>query len=154
MGCTRSWCDKYGDIVLEVVHKEFKAHVGEMENQRRVGKQQRKAVRAAREKAVAEALVENDENNNNINLPSTVLVQNLKAGVGTSPVKKSSKANLNQCFTTGDGTCTEAKAKLPLIVESPDRATRGQLGFEEEMDGKLTAALQRMPSQRFNISLR
>ena len=136
------------------MHKEFQAHVGEMENQRRIGKQQRKAVRAAREKAAAAALIENDENRNNFNLPSNILVQNPKGGVGTSPMKKSPKANLNQCFTTGDGTCTEAKAKLPLIEESPDRANRGQLGFEEEMDGKLTAALQRMPSQRFNISLR
>ncbi|XP_042419300.1 uncharacterized protein LOC122007839 [Zingiber officinale] len=27
----RSWCDRYGDIVLDVVRKEFKDHVGEME---------------------------------------------------------------------------------------------------------------------------
>ncbi|XP_010913368.1 uncharacterized protein [Elaeis guineensis] len=30
----RSWCDRYGDIVLDVVRKEFKDHVGEMENLR------------------------------------------------------------------------------------------------------------------------
>ncbi|KAJ4958403.1 hypothetical protein NE237_025514 [Protea cynaroides] len=30
----KSWCDRYGDIVLDVVKKEFKDHVGEMENQR------------------------------------------------------------------------------------------------------------------------
>ncbi|XP_028792414.1 uncharacterized protein LOC114748219 [Neltuma alba] len=30
----KSWCEKYGDVVLEVVKKEFKEHVGEMENMR------------------------------------------------------------------------------------------------------------------------
>lgn len=32
--CWRSWCDRYGDVVLDVVKKEFKDHVGEMENMR------------------------------------------------------------------------------------------------------------------------
>ncbi|KAI8565681.1 hypothetical protein RHMOL_Rhmol03G0279600 [Rhododendron molle] len=27
----KSWCDRYGDVVLDVVRKEFKDHVGEME---------------------------------------------------------------------------------------------------------------------------
>lgn len=26
----RSWCDQYGDVVLDVVRKEFKDHVGQM----------------------------------------------------------------------------------------------------------------------------
>ncbi|OMO52239.1 hypothetical protein CCACVL1_29296 [Corchorus capsularis] len=30
----KSWCDRYGDVVLDVVKKEFKEHVGEMENMR------------------------------------------------------------------------------------------------------------------------
>ncbi|CAO2822546.1 unnamed protein product [Amaranthus hypochondriacus] len=30
----RSWCEKYGDVVLDVVKKEFKDHVGEMETMR------------------------------------------------------------------------------------------------------------------------
>ncbi|KAJ7957730.1 Uveal autoantigen with coiled-coil domains and ankyrin repeats isoform 1 [Quillaja saponaria] len=30
----KSWCDRYGDVVLDVVKKEFKDHVGEMENMR------------------------------------------------------------------------------------------------------------------------
>ncbi|KAK6944405.1 hypothetical protein RJ641_025507 [Dillenia turbinata] len=30
----RSWCDRYGDVVLDVVRKEFKDHVGELENLR------------------------------------------------------------------------------------------------------------------------
>ncbi|KAI9126056.1 hypothetical protein K1719_003474 [Acacia pycnantha] len=30
----KSWCDKYGDVVLEVVKKEFKEHVGDMEIKR------------------------------------------------------------------------------------------------------------------------
>ncbi|KAJ1385889.1 hypothetical protein SESBI_41293 [Sesbania bispinosa] len=29
-----SWCDRYGDVVLDVVKKEFKSHVGEMEKMR------------------------------------------------------------------------------------------------------------------------
>lgn len=33
-GC-RSWCERYGDVVLDVVKKEFKDHVGEMENMRK-----------------------------------------------------------------------------------------------------------------------
>lgn len=32
--CSRSWCDRYGDGVLDVVKKEFKDHVGEMESKR------------------------------------------------------------------------------------------------------------------------
>ncbi|CAN1290347.1 hypothetical protein LINPERPRIM_LOCUS20647 [Linum perenne] len=28
----KSWCDRYGEVVLDVVKKEFKDHVGEMEN--------------------------------------------------------------------------------------------------------------------------
>ncbi|KAG8367514.1 hypothetical protein BUALT_Bualt16G0079800 [Buddleja alternifolia] len=30
----KSWCDEYGDVVLDVVRKEFKNHVGEMGNSR------------------------------------------------------------------------------------------------------------------------
>ncbi|KAF2310518.1 hypothetical protein GH714_013490 [Hevea brasiliensis] len=30
----KSWCDRYGDVVLDVVKKEFKDHVGELENRR------------------------------------------------------------------------------------------------------------------------
>ncbi|KAH7659977.1 Retrovirus capsid C-terminal protein [Dioscorea alata] len=30
----KSWCERYGDIVLDVVKKEFKDHVGEMENKK------------------------------------------------------------------------------------------------------------------------
>ncbi|XVE71569.1 hypothetical protein DITRI_Ditri10aG0161700 [Diplodiscus trichospermus] len=30
----KSWCDRYGDVVLDVVKKEFKDHIGEMENMR------------------------------------------------------------------------------------------------------------------------
>ncbi|XVE63599.1 hypothetical protein DITRI_Ditri07aG0032700 [Diplodiscus trichospermus] len=30
----KSWCDRYGDVVLDVVKKEFKDHVGDMENMR------------------------------------------------------------------------------------------------------------------------
>ncbi|XP_043698892.1 uncharacterized protein LOC122649714 [Telopea speciosissima] len=35
----KSWCDRYGEIVLDVVKKEFKDHVGEMENQRNVARE-------------------------------------------------------------------------------------------------------------------
>ncbi|KMT03593.1 hypothetical protein BVRB_8g192660 [Beta vulgaris subsp. vulgaris] len=31
----KSWCERYGDVVLDVVKKEFKDHVGEMENMRK-----------------------------------------------------------------------------------------------------------------------
>lgn len=30
----RQWCDRYGDVVLDVVRKEFKQHVAEMGNSR------------------------------------------------------------------------------------------------------------------------
>ncbi|KAL9261300.1 hypothetical protein AKJ16_DCAP25132 [Drosera capensis] len=30
----KSWCDRYGEVVLDVVKKEFKEHVGEMGNKR------------------------------------------------------------------------------------------------------------------------
>ncbi|KAK7388555.1 hypothetical protein VNO78_23374 [Psophocarpus tetragonolobus] len=32
----KSWCDRYGDVVLDVVKKEFKDHVAEMENRRNI----------------------------------------------------------------------------------------------------------------------
>ncbi|KAK1268659.1 hypothetical protein QJS04_geneDACA005343 [Acorus gramineus] len=35
----KSWCDRYGDVVLDVVKKEFKDHVGEMETLRNAAKE-------------------------------------------------------------------------------------------------------------------
>ncbi|EXB87681.1 hypothetical protein L484_006425 [Morus notabilis] len=37
----KSWCDRYGDVVLDVVKKEFKDHVGEMENMRNEAREKR-----------------------------------------------------------------------------------------------------------------
>ncbi|MCI11478.1 hypothetical protein A2U01_0032579, partial [Trifolium medium] len=34
-----SWCDRYGDVVLDVVKKEFKTHVEEMENMRSIARE-------------------------------------------------------------------------------------------------------------------
>lgn len=149
--CCRSWCDRYGDVVLEVVHKEFKDHVGEMENQRKAGKLKRAASKAAKEKELAAfTKKENDENCGHPNI-SNVLLQSPKTGAAF--VKRSPKTSLNQCFTTTGATLVESKAKLPLIEEQPEgdvvRNCRG-LGFDKELDGKLTAEILRMPSKRFN----
>ncbi len=149
--CCRSWCDRYGDVVLEVVHKEFKDHVGEMENQRKAGKLKRAASKAAKEKELAAFTKnENDENSGHPNI-SNVLLQSPKTGAAF--VKRSPKTSLNQCFTTTGATLVESKAKLPLIEEQPEgdvvRNCRG-LGFDKELDGKLTAEILRMPSKRFN----
>ncbi|KAA3476834.1 Peptidyl-prolyl cis-trans isomerase cyp8 [Gossypium australe] len=38
----KSWCDRYGEVVLDVVKKEFREHVGEMENMRYVTRQKLK----------------------------------------------------------------------------------------------------------------
>ncbi|KAG2668506.1 hypothetical protein I3760_15G164000 [Carya illinoinensis] len=35
----KPWCDRYGDVVLDVVKKEFKDHVGEMENMRNASRE-------------------------------------------------------------------------------------------------------------------
>ncbi|KAK1554050.1 hypothetical protein Q3G72_007190 [Acer saccharum] len=35
----KTWCDRYGDVVLDVVKKEFKDHVGEMENMRNTARE-------------------------------------------------------------------------------------------------------------------
>ncbi|CAL0307083.1 unnamed protein product [Lupinus luteus] len=35
----KTWCDRYGDVVLDVVKKEFKEHVGEMENMRNIARE-------------------------------------------------------------------------------------------------------------------
>ncbi|KAL5985541.1 hypothetical protein ACLOJK_027526 [Asimina triloba] len=35
----KSWCDRYGDVVLDVVKKEFKDHVSEMESLRNAAKE-------------------------------------------------------------------------------------------------------------------
>ncbi|KAH9569180.1 hypothetical protein CY35_03G118700 [Sphagnum magellanicum] len=147
----KSWCDRYGDVVLEVVHKEFKDHVGEMENQRKAGKLKRAASKAAKEKELAAFTKnENDENSGHPNI-SNVLLQSPKTGAAF--VKRSPKTSLNQCFTTTGATLVESKAKLPLIEEQPEgdvvRNCRG-LGFDKELDGKLTAEILRMPSKRFN----
>lgn len=37
----KSWCDRYGEVVLDVVKKEFKDHVGEMENMRNATREKR-----------------------------------------------------------------------------------------------------------------
>ncbi|GLJ43260.1 hypothetical protein SUGI_0898210 [Cryptomeria japonica] len=36
-----SWCERYGDVVLDVVRKEFKHHIREMENLRRTAQERR-----------------------------------------------------------------------------------------------------------------
>lgn len=51
----KSWCDRYGDIVLDVVQKEFKDHVGEMDNLRKTAREKRNS--AARRRGL-----EDDEN--------------------------------------------------------------------------------------------
>lgn len=51
----KSWCDRYGDIVLDVVQKEFKEHVGEMDNLRKTAREKRNS--AARRRGL-----EDDEN--------------------------------------------------------------------------------------------
>ncbi|XP_039051376.1 uncharacterized protein LOC120192714 [Hibiscus syriacus] len=38
----KSWCDRYGEVVLDVVKKEFKEHVGEMESMRNITRQKHK----------------------------------------------------------------------------------------------------------------
>ncbi|WJX95954.1 hypothetical protein P8452_77216 [Trifolium repens] len=35
----KSWCDRYGDVVLDVVKKEFKTHVEEMESMRSIARE-------------------------------------------------------------------------------------------------------------------
>ncbi|XP_065848779.1 uncharacterized protein [Euphorbia lathyris] len=35
----KSWCERYGDVVLDVVKKEFKEHVGEMENMKNAARE-------------------------------------------------------------------------------------------------------------------
>lgn len=35
----KSWCDKYGDVVLHVVKKEFKNNVEEMENKLNISRE-------------------------------------------------------------------------------------------------------------------
>lgn len=37
----KSWCDRYGDVVLDVVKKEFKDHVGDMENTRNAAREKK-----------------------------------------------------------------------------------------------------------------
>ncbi|WOL19069.1 hypothetical protein Cni_G27866 [Canna indica] len=55
----KAWCDRYGDIVLDVVRKEFKDHVGEMETLRSAASD-RKHEHGGAEKWVA--FEEKDEN--------------------------------------------------------------------------------------------
>ncbi|KAG9456210.1 hypothetical protein H6P81_000718 [Aristolochia fimbriata] len=54
----KSWCDRYGEIVLDVVRKEFKDHVGEMETLRNATREKRR-ISSARWVAFGE-----DENEN------------------------------------------------------------------------------------------
>lgn len=39
----KTWCDRYGEIVLDVVRKEFRDHVGEMETLRNTAKERRES---------------------------------------------------------------------------------------------------------------
>ncbi|KAJ0989523.1 hypothetical protein J5N97_007879 [Dioscorea zingiberensis] len=56
----KSWCERYGDIVLNVVKKEFKDHVGEMEN-KKIASREKHGV-GGTEKWVAFQESDNDEN--------------------------------------------------------------------------------------------
>ncbi|XP_078429582.1 uncharacterized protein LOC144701711 [Wolffia australiana] len=45
----RAWCDRYGGVVLDVVKKEFKDHVGEMETKRNAAAEGRRRRRSSDE---------------------------------------------------------------------------------------------------------
>lgn len=53
----KSWCDRYGEVVLDVVRKEFKEHVGEIENLRNVARD-----RHVKNSSGWETFEEDDEN--------------------------------------------------------------------------------------------
>ncbi|XP_072993498.1 uncharacterized protein [Typha latifolia] len=59
----KSWCDRYGDVVLDVVKKEFKEHVGEMESLRNPARENKSCgSRGCTENYWVAFKEENDEN--------------------------------------------------------------------------------------------
>ncbi|XP_024537707.1 neurofilament heavy polypeptide [Selaginella moellendorffii] len=125
----KSWCDRYGDVVLDVVHKEFKGHVKDMEAARKNAKEKRRA--------------ENDENSGGF----------CENGATTFPSKpsskqatliKSSKSSVNtRCFTTTDESSPRRAAakKVTSFNASVER-------YEKELDGKLCAEIEKLPHRK------
>eukprot|EP01018_Ginkgo_biloba_P039968 Gb_19810 [translate_table: standard] len=105
----KSWCDRYGDIVLDVVRREFKDHVGEMENIRKTAREKRR--NAARQRGVED----DDEYSLHNVYPEARKKDNAK---GETP-KKSPTDSLNRCFTTQD-------ENSEPNLSSPSSALRGQ----------------------------
>eukprot|EP00249_Psilotum_nudum_P027566 c35401_g1_i1 orf=154-1965(+) len=111
----RAWCDRYGDVVLEVVRKEFKSHVGEMENLRKVAKDRRRT-RAALEKSI-----DNDEN--------TEAFPRMSIGKKPlSPAPHPGHVPVNQCFTA-----TLDKKEL-LQAAAPVNSTEGRPGHSKDRE--------------------
>ncbi|KAL3675321.1 hypothetical protein R1sor_025269 [Riccia sorocarpa] len=149
----KSWCDRYGDVVLDVVHREFNSHVSEMEGLRKAAKE--KKASPGVQPTVRVPAGENDENKSG----EVSVNDNRPPSVKTTPQRNttpSSKAVLSRCYTTHG---YELKtASVHRQREGPShtgtsggRARRG-LGFENDLDKKLEAEILRMPLRNFNDS--
>ncbi|KAL2607702.1 hypothetical protein R1flu_026275 [Riccia fluitans] len=148
----KSWCDRYGDIVLEVVHKEFNSHVSEMDGLRKAAKE-KKASPGVLQPAVAE---ENDENKAaEFQSPSDDKPPSVKTTPHRSTTTPpSTKTVLSKCYTTHGYELKTSSVHRQRETSSPlgtpgGRARRG-LGFENDLDVKLEAEILRMPFRNFN----
>ncbi|KAJ7519304.1 hypothetical protein O6H91_20G035100 [Diphasiastrum complanatum] len=137
----KSWCDNYGDMVLEVVHREFKGHVGEMENLR-------KTAREKRTKLIKPSI----ENNENSDCKAT----------GRSNVTTQKAApkptSVTRCFTTmGENVVLQTKQnqQQPISPLTPKRLNCSKHArdyYERDLDGKLQAEIQKMPHKKIQDS--
>ncbi|KAG6541149.1 hypothetical protein Mapa_017446 [Marchantia paleacea] len=140
----KSWCDRYGDIVLEVVHKEFNTHVSEMDGLRKAAKDKKAA-------GVKIPVGENDENKKAGNQTTTEKPPVTKS---TPQSKIPSRPVLSKCYTT-DGAEMKSASVHKQMESSPMTTTGGGrtrpgLGFENDLDLKLGAEILRMPFKNFN----
>lgn len=138
MAPCRSWCDRYGDIVLEVVHKEFKDHVAEMGNQKKAN--------SAKRVPASDGKVEQSR--------SSPMAQGGKEN-RQGAVHRTTKVNIKGFATTEASPASQKKAGSGLDEASnmmPNRAAARTpshgLGLEDDLDGKLVAEIQRLPTRR------
>ncbi|BBN19653.1 hypothetical protein MPTK1_8g12480 [Marchantia polymorpha subsp. ruderalis] len=139
----RSWCDRYGDIVLEVVHKEFNTHVSEMDGLRKAAKDKKAA-------GVKIPVGENDENKKAGNQTTT---DNPPVTKSTPQSRTPSRPVSSKCYTTDGAEMKSASVhqqrEFSPMTTPGGRARRG-LGFENDLDVKLGAEILRMPFKNFN----
>ncbi|KAI5084476.1 hypothetical protein GOP47_0000645 [Adiantum capillus-veneris] len=140
----QTWCETYGDIVLNVVQKEFKEHVEEMQ---KIGK--------GRDKQHALASSPSIHNDENMQVPSP-LEQYHQNKQHLLPRRK---ADFSKCFTTLDENSPVSNMESPMSpnvekskskVLSQQRHVRRLTKDMTSLDHKLEEEILKMPLRQVN----